>query len=336
MGLSGRLQRVQLVEFQARPREVYRVQVQEKDGSGVAVTLSVEATSWTAAIRRALGILREAMAPSDRDSLGQSEFRVVDSATGHQYAIRSMAELQAHSMREAETPSGRTPMPVAPDFEDPRIIPRRPRPADDLLKTVDNPTGWHRGRDDSGIRLPPEIRRGRLKPTSRSADKGRGLKTGATRGQFARVIGWTNPTAEVSEIVGKAVDMTWDHIPCEAVQCFVPQEDSTCYSVAAARGEVAESVIGSRLELPENISELADVESEPVAVSGESTRFIYESMKGNIVSFEARAILWVPVVREDELVAVLLAMNPKKSAEFTEGDLNGAVYLAATLSKQLG
>jgi hypothetical protein len=274
--------------------------------------------------------------PADRDSIGQSEFHVLDPDTGHQYVIHSMAELQTHGMRDdPETPLD-APATLDGAWGAEESIPRRPRPADDLLKTVDNPRGWRSSALDSGIKLPPAIRKGRLKPTMRSAERGKSGKGGATRGQFARVVGWTNPSAEVTEIVGKAVDMTWEHIPCEAVQCFVPLEGTDCYSVAAARGDVVTNVVGSRLELPSSLADFAADETEPIAVSGELIRFLYENEKGRIVSFEARSVLWVPVVREGLLVAVLLAMNPRKSEEFTEGALNGAVYLAATLSRQLG
>lgn len=308
---------------------MFRVQVKPRKFFGVALTLSVQAPSWVEAIRCALSGLRQAMDAGDRDGLADCEFSVVDVATGHQYILRSMAELKALEMRG--TSAARSDMPDAEGG----VVARRPRPADDLVKTVDNPRGWQPRSHVDSLEAPASFLSDRLRPTKRSMEKGNAPRNLANRGQFARVHSWTNPSAEVSEIVGKAVDMTWDHIPCEVVQCFIPMEEGHCYSVAASRGGAAGNVIGTRLELPDRVQDLTGGASEPVVVSGKPTRFIYERPQGSIISFEATHILWVPVIAHERVVAVLAAMNPKRSATFTEGDLKGALYLAATLSRQL-
>jgi hypothetical protein len=311
---------------------VFRVQVHPKDGSSVVLTVSVQADTWPDAVRRAIRGLQNALEPADRDALTHSEFRVIDPATGHHYIVRSMAELQAQSMRSTDT---------AADFGDhdplgwgeEGLIPQKPRPTDDVLKTVDNPRGWRPKVDLNPMQRAPQIRSDTLKPVDRTPDRNPANRV--IRGQFARVVGWTSPSSEVTDIVAKAVDMTWDHIPCEAVQCFIPIENSHCFSVAAARGEPGPAIVKSRIELPEELSELASLETEPVAILAEDLRLIYENHNGAIISHSATAILWVPVVCLGQMVAILLAINPKKTTEFTDGDLNGAVYLAETLAKQL-
>jgi hypothetical protein len=311
---------------------VFRVQVHPKDGSSVVLTVSVQAESWQDAVRRALRGLGNALEPADRGALTNSEFRVIDPATGHHYIVRSMAELQAQSMRTSEASADlaeKDPL----DWGEEGSIPQKPRPVDDVLKTVDNPRGWRSKVDLNPMQRSPQIRSDTLKPVDRTPERNSANRV--FRGQFARVVGWTTPSSEVNEIVAKAVDMTWDHIPCETVQCFIPIEDSHCFSVVAARGEPGPTIVKSRIELPEELSELASMETEPVAILAEDLRLIYEHHSGAIVSHTATAILWVPVVALGEMIAILLAINPKKTVEFTDGDLNGAVYLAETLAKQL-
>ena len=307
--------------------DVYRVQVRPKDGDPVITTVSVAADSWTDAVKRAVRVLAEQLVPGDRDTIANSEFRVIDPVSGHHYVVRSLAELQAQSMRGGEAQS------LSIDSGQEDVIPRRPRPADDVLKTVNNPRGWRPKVDLEPLGVAPQIRSDRLKPSGRTVERNLAVKP--TRGQFARVVGWTSPSAAVSEIVTKAVDMTWDHIPCEAVQCFVPIDGSDCYTVAASRGEPGGSIVGTRIQLPDALEELASSEVEPVAFQTDGMRLIYENQTGAIVSQAASAVLWVPVVADEALLAILVALNPKKSPEFTDGDLNGAVYLAETLARRL-
>ena len=306
---------------------MYRVQVRPKDGDPVILTVSVYADSWTDAVKRAVRCLTDEMVAEDRDAIGRSEFRVIDPSTGHHYVVRSLADLQAQSMRNPSTPV------PGEDLSAMSSIPQKARPAGDVLKTVNNPRGWRPQAVPQAAEMAPKIQSDRLRPTGKGIERTPGPK--ATRGQFARVVGWTSPSAEVSEIVSKAVDMTWEHIPCEAVQCFVPTEGSNCFSVAASRGEPGSVILGSRIQLPPDLTELANSEVEPVAFEAEDMRFIYEHKSGAIVSQQALAVLWVPVVAAGDLLAILVALNPRETSEFTDGDLNGAVYLAETLARRL-
>ena len=309
---------------------MFKVQFRPKDGDPVVMTVSVHAVSWTDAVKRALHYLSMELVPEDRESVGRSEFRVIDPLSGHHYVVRSLADLQAQTRREnlsRERPGSDAGL-------DKRTIAQSPRPAKDVVKTVNNPRGWRPQRQEPASTKPPQIRSDRLKPGGELSSPMGSNKP--TRKQFARVMGWTNPSAEVSDIVAKAVDMTWQHIPCAAVQCFVPIEGSECFSVAAAKGEPGFVIMGSRIQFPEDLHDLATSEIEPVAFQADGLRLLYETLSGNIVSQHADAVLWVPVVVSDELRAILVAMDPKEGNEFTDGVLNGAVYLAETLARRLG
>ena len=72
-----------------------------------------------------------------------------------------------------------------------------------------------------------------------------------------------------------------------------------------------------------------------MSLSLDAVRFIWEKREGAIVSLVARTVLWMPVMEHEELVCVIMAMNPTHADDFADGDLAGAAYLVKTVSQQL-
>ena len=152
---------------------------------------------------------------------------------------------------------------------------------------------------------------------------------------FRPVAPIASEASTLIELVDAAVNMAYDHVPCEAVQCLLVEEERSSLYVAAARGTFAREV-HRRLLLPPSYIEPSRMGLGPASLSiDQAGELRYESSNG-VLEMDLVTALWLPVLVDDEVIAVMLFANSKHRDGFKQGERRGAEYLTTTLGREMG
>jgi len=154
-------------------------------------------------------------------------------------------------------------------------------------------------------------------------------------GHYFRPVSMLGTEASsLMELIDGAMNMAYDHVPCEAVQCLMYMEDRQDLFVAAARGTFARQVVNAYVGLPTELGIERLGEPTPMNFAQEQFDLCYIK-DGETYEMEVVTALWIPVVVEEEIIAVVLVANSKHHNGFSAGELRGAEYLTDTLSKEI-
>jgi hypothetical protein len=342
----------------------YCVDINTRGKTGPKVTIRLQAGGIQEAVQRARTFLREATEPADVDRLEDLVYQVVELETDRHVPVRvvsspdavtepdltpidadlpqrltpddvqaRMSQQSGHSNRVYVKGGGMADKPGLSRSEPPIDSGHRPR--SDVRRTLDQPPRWTRQMSpDSSAQDRPAIRGKHLKPIERTR-RNDGVANTMARGQYEAVNTWVEPDEALVALASHQVSMAWDHIHCQAIQALLPLDGRASFVVIAALGELQETIVGCHIQLPETLQTTLDGSRQPTSVQVEEARVLYEFRNGAISTLTAHAVLWIPIVVIDEVVAIVLAINPKDAEEFGYGDLKGAGYLASSFATAL-
>lgn len=141
-------------------------------------------------------------------------------------------------------------------------------------------------------------------------------------------------TGTLMELIDGAVNMAYDHVPCEAVQCLMYLEDRDELYVAASRGRLSVDITDAFVALPIELGIERLNQPTPTNFSKRAFDLTYVRA-GDDHSMQIQTALWVPIVVEAEVVGIMMVANSKHRKGFSPGELRGAEYLTETLSKEI-
>ena len=127
--------------------------------------------------------------------------------------------------------------------------------------------------------------------------------------ETARVV---SATLDLDEVFNRILSQTLKTLDVEAASLAVIDENTGELEFKSVKGEMADEILGIRLEKGEGIAGWVVENDEPVIVPNvrEDQRFFSELDRQ--IGFDTQAIACVPVKVHDEVIGVLEAINPRR------------------------
>ncbi|MGM0574900.1 MAG: hypothetical protein ACQEXJ_04095 [Myxococcota bacterium] len=109
------------------------------------------------------------------------------------------------------------------------------------------------------------------------------------------------------QLIDQALQLAWDHVMADSVQCLLPESDGEGWRVVGARGERAGTVLLTRIVFDQPpLSSWAPHLDRALHVESPDLRLHFEDRRDQRITLEAHQVLMIPVRREERRIAMLL------------------------------
>ena len=127
-------------------------------------------------------------------------------------------------------------------------------------------------------------------------------------------------TPESSRLQNDILDISMVALPCEASSVFRTDKKGNL-TLVAARGRVADKVIGLKLKKGQGIAGACAKDARTLPVSDVAHDPRHAAAITKAFGFETRSILAVPIVHQDRVLGVIELVNKLGSNEFQRHEL---------------
>ena len=337
----------------------FEITVPTGGDSRLAITISIEAENWFAALRESLEELSEAQLFDDAGSLpGHRDYiEVTDVEHQRSYVVQPkdpnlvpdyradvssfLDGLLIQVRRTAAQPDGEPHTDPQEDATRLNQISIQDAVTEPLMAALD--PVFHLDAKEtlpelSRLAVPRPIIRARglkrLEPSPRSRPMAPPHKAPQELPQVFRPVQSLDDQC-TGEIAQDALATLWNHIPCSAAQILKARKRVASYDVAAARGKLGLDLAGATVRLDEQLESELVGETEPCLFADLGATLTYTSDDKRQFRFEIDAIIWVPLCKGDRVAAVVALMNARGEQGFSHGQFSGARYLARTIGRDL-
>lgn len=143
------------------------------------------------------------------------------------------------------------------------------------------------------------------------------------------VVPYVRPVSGGPETsTAEALDMLRRHVACDAVLFLLPESDGKGWRVDIARGGEHDGLVGELLRPKERIPGPVDGGPGRLTFAGEgvAVRFVRSFARRSTV--RVKSALWAPVKDGYRVLGLLLLLNARRGAGFTDGELSAVRELA--------